>query len=137
MPPVFYFLAPEKHGKGRNISAFQEPGLLFVLSFGMLIYMHSTAIITIPRKAAQKIAATDDLVLLPRREYERLVQKQKQPKATFLGYEEAAWQGKKHKVPSYQLYGKAAEQLDSEVREGLAEYRAGETKKIKSLADLD
>ena len=95
--------------------------------------MESTAIITIPRKAAQKIAASDDLVLLPRREYERLVQKNKQPKATFLGYEEVVWQGKKHKVPSYQLYGKAAERLDMRVREGIREYRAGKTIKASSI----
>ena len=95
--------------------------------------MNQTPIVTIPKRIAQQ----GDLVVLPRREYERLVQKQKQPKATFLGHEEVMWQGKKHKVPSYQLHGKAAERLDQEVKDALAEYKAGKTRKIKSLADLD
>ena len=91
------------------------------------------SVITIPKRIAQQ----GHLVLLPRREYERLIQKQREPRAAFLGYEEVKWQGKKHKIPSYQLHGKAAERLDEEVRDALAEYKAGKTKKIKSLADLD
>ena len=95
--------------------------------------MSSTPIATI----SKKVTGHEDLVVLPRREYERLVQKHKQPKATFLGYEEALWKGKKYKVPAYQLHGKAAERLDQEVKDALAEYKAGKTKKIRSLADLD
>ena len=95
--------------------------------------MNPTPVITIPKRIAQQ----GDLVLLPRREYERLIQKQREPKATFLGYEEMKWQGKKHKVRAYQLHGKAAERSDQEVREAMAEYKAGKTRKIKSLADLD
>ena len=40
-------------------------------------------------------------------------------------------------VPTYQLYGKEAEELDALVDEGMAEYKAGKTTKIKSLSDLD
>ena len=93
--------------------------------------MNPMPVITIPKH----IAKQGDLVLLPRREYERLVQKQKQPKATFLGYEEVKWQGKKHKVPSYQLHGKAAEQSDQEVREAMAEYKAGKTISARSMSE--
>ena len=94
-------------------------------------------VMTVPVTVPKHVAQQGDLVLLPRREYERLIQKQKQPKATFLGYEEVKWQGKRHKVPAYQLHGKAAERSDQEVREALAEYKAGKAKKIRSLADLD
>lgn len=73
---------------------------------------------------------------MPRREYERLLKSNGEKKATFAGYETHAWKGKKYKVPTYQLYGKAAERLDMEVREAMAEYKAGKTKKIHSLADL-
>ena len=40
-------------------------------------------------------------------------------------------------VPTYYLTGKEAEKVDKLVEEGLREYRAGKTKKIRSLADLD
>ena len=40
-------------------------------------------------------------------------------------------------VPTYYLTGKAAVRLDKLVKEGLREYRAGKTRKIKSLSDLD
>jgi len=40
-------------------------------------------------------------------------------------------------VPTIQLHGKAAEDLDRLVEEGLEEYHSGKTKEIKSLADLD
>jgi PHD/YefM family antitoxin component YafN of YafNO toxin-antitoxin module len=40
-------------------------------------------------------------------------------------------------VPTYQLYGKEAEEADELVREGMQEYKAGKTTKIKSLSDLD
>lgn len=40
-------------------------------------------------------------------------------------------------VPTYYLKGKEAIQLDSLVREGLSEYKAGKTKTIDSLSDLD
>ena len=40
-------------------------------------------------------------------------------------------------VPTYYLAEKEAEELDELVREGLRDYRAGKTKKIKSLSDLD
>ena len=39
-------------------------------------------------------------------------------------------------VPTYYLTGKKALALDRLVEEGLAEHRAGKTRKIKSLADL-
>lgn len=40
-------------------------------------------------------------------------------------------------VPTYYLKGKAARDLDKLVERGLKEYRAGKTRTIKSLADLD
>ena len=40
-------------------------------------------------------------------------------------------------VPTYYLAGKEAEDLDELVREGMRDYRAGKTTKIKSLSDLD
>ena len=40
-------------------------------------------------------------------------------------------------VPTYYLTGKEAERVDKLVEEGLREYRAGKTRKIRSLADLD
>ncbi len=40
-------------------------------------------------------------------------------------------------VPTYYLKGRAAEKLDKLVENGLREYRAGKTRSIKSLADLD
>lgn len=63
-----------------------------------------------------KIEKEKGVVLLPLREYERLL---------------------KSAVPTYYLTGKEAKKLDKLVDEGLREYRAGKTRKIKSLADLD
>ena len=40
-------------------------------------------------------------------------------------------------VPLYQLHGKEAEEIDMLFKEGMAEYKAGKTTKIKSLSDLD
>lgn len=40
-------------------------------------------------------------------------------------------------MPTYQLYGKEAEELDRLVQEGLREYEEGKCKEIKSLSDLD
>lgn len=40
-------------------------------------------------------------------------------------------------IPTHYLYGKDAEKIDRLVEEGLKEYRAGKTKKIKSLSELD
>ncbi|OGM91236.1 hypothetical protein A2755_02430 [Candidatus Wolfebacteria bacterium RIFCSPHIGHO2_01_FULL_48_22] len=39
-------------------------------------------------------------------------------------------------VPTFYLKGKKAEKLDKLVKEGLREYKAGKTKRLKSLADL-
>lgn len=95
--------------------------------------MASTLVVKIP----QSSIGSEELVAVPRREYERLLKNEGEKSATFLGYETAVWKGKKYKVPAYQLHGKAAERLDMRVREGMREYRAGKTKKIRSLADLD
>ena len=54
------------------------------------------------------------LVILPREEYCRLLS-----------------------IPTYQLKGKAARALDKLVQGGQKAYRAGQTKILKSLADLD
>lgn len=40
-------------------------------------------------------------------------------------------------IPMYYLKGKAAKNLDRLVERGLKDYRAGKTKTLKSLADLD
>ena len=64
----------------------------------------------------RKINQQKGIVVLPIKEYERL---------------------KERAVPTYYLSGKAARDLDKLVDEGLKEYKAGKTKKIHSLADLD
>ncbi len=69
--------------------------------------------IIISRKTVQKYGG---VVVLPIREYKDLQERA---------------------VPTYQLYGKEAEELDKLVEEGLRDYKAGRCKKIKSLADLD
>lgn len=63
-----------------------------------------------------KIEKENGVVILPIREYQRLL---------------------KRAVPEYYLKGKMAKKLDRLVEEGLKEYRAGKTRIIKSLADLD
>ncbi|MCX6789712.1 MAG: hypothetical protein NTZ42_03855 [Candidatus Gribaldobacteria bacterium] len=40
-------------------------------------------------------------------------------------------------VPIHHLEGKEAQELDWLIRDGVAEYKAGKCKTIKSLADLD
>jgi len=40
-------------------------------------------------------------------------------------------------APTYYLTGKEAEEVDELFREGMEEYKAGKTTKIKSLSDLD
>ncbi len=40
-------------------------------------------------------------------------------------------------VPTYYLKGKAAKDLDKLVAEGMREYRAGKTRTIRSLSNLD
>ena len=40
-------------------------------------------------------------------------------------------------VPLYQLYDEEAEEIDNLFKEGMREYKAGKTTKIKSLSDLD
>jgi len=43
---------------------------------------------------------------------------------------------KKSSVPTYYLSGKAAEDADKMVEQGLREHKEGKTRKINSLADL-
>ena len=93
--------------------------------------MSSTPIATI----SKKVTGHEDLVVLPRREYERLRQVEKQSGPTLRGYEMVAWQGKKHKVSVYQLHGKAAERSDQEVRDVMAEYEAGKTISARSMSE--
>ena len=95
--------------------------------------MASISVITIPKR----VTGREELVVIPKREYEMLKKAHTPGSSTFAAYETHIWKGKKYKMPVYQLHGKAAERLDQEVREAIAEYRAGKTKKIKSLADLD
>ena len=56
------------------------------------------------------------VVILPIKEYQNLLRKA---------------------VPTFYLRGKAADELDVLVKEGLREHRAGRTRKIGSLADLE
>jgi hypothetical protein len=63
-----------------------------------------------------KIEKEKGVVVLPILEYKKLLQQS---------------------IPTHYLYGKDAEKLDRLVEEGLKEYKAGKTKKIKSLSDLD
>ncbi len=71
---------------------------------------------TLLKKAAEK---DKGVVVLPIAEYESL--------------RRAA----ERAVPEYYLTGKAAEELDQLVEEGLREHAAGKTRKLRSLADLD
>lgn len=95
--------------------------------------MFTTLVVKIPKSSL----GSEELVAVPRREYERLLKSNGEKKATPSEYETVPWRGKKYKVPVYQLHGKAAERLDREVREAKAEYKAGKTKQLRSLADLD
>lgn len=78
-----------------------------------MAYRNSNNTITISKSAVQKKGG---VVILGLREYEELC---------------------KRAVPHYYLRGKEAEELDELVKEGLEDYKAGRTKRIKSLADLD
>lgn len=90
--------------------------------------MNVTPIATI----SKKVTGHEDLVVLPRREYERLKERDRLG-PTFSGYETHTSKGKKYKVPVYQLHGKAAERLDMRVREGMREYGAGKTIRASSI----
>lgn len=74
------------------------------------------ATVTISR---EKIEKHKGLIVLPLKEYQKLLARAAQA------------------VPTYYLKGKAAGRLDKLVERGLKEYRMGKTKKIKTLADLD
>ena len=63
-----------------------------------------------------KIREEGGMVVLPIEEYKKLLMRA---------------------MPTFYLSGKAAERADKLVEEGLKEYRAGKTRKIKSLRDLD
>ena len=63
------------------------------------------------------VTKTAGLVVLPVKEYERLL--------------------KAAAIPDVYLTGKAAEDLDKLVEEGLRAHREGKTRKLRSLADLD
>ena len=76
----------------------------------MVSYEHM-AIITIPKK----LLHGDDLIVIPRKEYEEM---------------------KSRMIPVIYLKGKSAKRLDKRVMQGLKEYHAGRTKRIRSLADL-
>ncbi len=69
--------------------------------------------ITIPKRAVEKQGG---FVVLTLKEYEEL---------------------RERAVPTYQLYGKEAEELDKLVEEGMKDYKEGRCKEIKSLSDLD
>ncbi len=90
----------------------------------------ASSVITIPKR----VTGREELVIIPKREYEML--KKAHPNVpAFAGYEMHTWKGKKYKVPAYQLHGKAAERLDREVREAIAEYKAGKTIAASSMGE--
>lgn len=64
----------------------------------------------------EKIERQGGMVILPLKIYQKLLERA---------------------VPTYYLTGKEAERIDKLVEEGLRDYRAGRTRKIRSLADLD
>lgn len=68
-------------------------------------------IITIPKK----IAGDDDLIVIPRKEYERM---------------------RARMFPAVSLNGKRAARLDRRVEKALRDYRQGKTRRIESLAEL-
>ena len=78
-----------------------------------MIHFDIMTIITLSNKSVQK---QKGVVVLPIKEYERLV---------------------RASVPEYFLTGKAAKRLDKLVEEGLRDYRTGKTRRLRSLADLD
>lgn len=69
--------------------------------------------ITSPKR---KMDRKKGVVTLPLREYEEL---------------------RRRAVPTYYLSGKNASDLDALVEDGLREHKAGKTRKIHSLAELD
>lgn len=91
----------------------------------------SFPITTIPAS----VAVGNDFVLVSKREYDRLTKGSSRSLPTFIGYESVVWGGKKHNVPAYQLHGKAAERLDQEVREVMAEYKAWKTIAARSMGE--
>ena len=64
----------------------------------------------------RKIDRQKGIVILPLKEYEKL---------------------RVQATPTYYLAGRAAEKLDALVEGGLKDCKAGRTRKIQSLADLD
>ena len=85
---------------------------LFALGKSRLWYNRLMANITISKKDVQK---KDGVVVLSLKEYQRLL---------------------KAAAPTEYLTGKAAEDLDKLYDEGMKDYKAGRTRKIRSLADL-
>jgi hypothetical protein len=65
---------------------------------------------------SKKLIKNDDLVIIPRKEYEYI---------------------KSQMIPSVYLKGKAAQCLDKRVKEGLQEYKAGKTETLKSFLKKD
>ena len=64
----------------------------------------------------EKIEKQKGMVILPMKEYQKLLERA---------------------VPTYYLAGRSAKELDKLVEEGLRDEKAGRTKTIRSLADLD
>lgn len=83
----------------------------------------------------ETIEKDERIVVLPQAEFNR-VKKHIHSGKIFAGYEEVVWHGKKHKVPTYQLLGEWADDVDKMVGSGLAEYAAGQYIKSPSLKVL-
>lgn len=79
----------------------------------MACYDGSMPKIAIEKK---KIEKQGGMVILPLKVYQKLLERA---------------------VPTYYLTGREAKRIDRLVEEGLRDYRAGKTRKLRSLADLD
>lgn len=94
--------------------------------------MANGTITIIPKKITGGI---EDLVMLPRGEFEKM-QERLRTAPMFKGYEIINYKKKQYKIPAYQLIGKAALRLDRRVKAALGEFESGRAKPLKSLAEL-
>ena len=94
--------------------------------------MINGTITIIPKKIT---GGNEDLVMLPRGEFEKMQERLRQM-PMLKGYEAVNYQKKQYRIPVYKLIGKAATRLDRRVKTALREFKAGRVKPLKSLAEL-
>ena len=98
--------------------------------------------LTIPRRAVER---NGGVVILSLKEYQKLRERagkserfsSPERRRGASGASRRRSRATEDAVPEYYLTGRAARELDNLVEEGLRDYEAGRTRKIKSLADLD